>query len=123
MPGAAESLTGQIAGATERLRTLDLQKPPGTAEVIDWVQALQVLGLTRLDPDAAAQTLGSVLKYREDADTVARRRLRLGGRCLTRRHRAIPTSPNCARRSAGSCAAPASAFRRNASRGGRGRSP
>ncbi len=66
VPGARESLAAQAAAATGRLRTLDLQKPPGTAEVIDWVQALHVLGLPELDSIAAATTLGSVLKYRED---------------------------------------------------------
>ena len=56
-----------------RLRTLDVQKPPGVAETIDWVAALTLLGLDRLRPDAADATLGSVLKYREDLD-VARGR-------------------------------------------------
>jgi MoxR-like ATPase len=68
VPGSTEALAIQASAATARLRTLDLQKSPGTAEVIDWVQALQVLGLPRLDAGAAATTLGSVLKYREDRD-------------------------------------------------------
>ncbi|MEP6559665.1 MAG: MoxR family ATPase [Nakamurella sp.] len=68
VPGATESLAAQVAAAAARLRTLDLQKVPGTAEVIDWVRALHVLGLDRLDNDGAAITLGSVLKYREDRD-------------------------------------------------------
>ena len=68
VPGATESLASQVAAATGRLRTLDLQKPPGTAEVIDWVQALQVLGLPALDTNTVAITLGSVLKYREDRE-------------------------------------------------------
>jgi len=68
VPGATETLAVQVSAAAGRLRTLDLQKSPGTAEVIDWVQALNVLGLTVLDPSTAATTLGSVLKYREDRD-------------------------------------------------------
>ena len=68
VPGATEALAVQVSAAAGRLRTLDLQKSPGTAEVIDWVQALNVLGLTVLDPSTAATTLGSVLKYREDRD-------------------------------------------------------
>jgi MoxR-like ATPase len=68
VPGASESLALTAAAATSRLRTLDLQKSPGTAEVIDWVQALHVLGLAELDAAAAAATLGSVLKYREDRE-------------------------------------------------------
>ncbi|MET0865630.1 MAG: MoxR family ATPase [Nakamurella sp.] len=68
VPGATASLATQVSAAAARLRSLDLQKPPGTAEVIDWARALQVLGLAALDPVAAANTLGSVLKYREDRD-------------------------------------------------------
>jgi hypothetical protein len=47
-----------------------VQKPPGVAEGIDWVAALELLGAQRLDAEAADQTLGSVLKYREDQATV-----------------------------------------------------
>ena len=68
VPGATEALAVQVSAATGRLRTLDLQKSPGTAEVIDWVQALHVLGLPVLDSASAAATLGSVLKYREDRE-------------------------------------------------------
>ena len=68
VPGATEALAIRASAAAGRLRTLDLQKSPGTAEVIDWVQALHVLGLPTLDSTAAAATLGSVLKYREDRE-------------------------------------------------------
>ena len=66
VPDAAEALVNDIAAAVSRLRTLDLQKPPGIAEAIDWVSAAVLLGVQRLNPDAGARTLGSVLKYRED---------------------------------------------------------
>ncbi len=68
VPGVGEALATAAAVAAARLRTLDLQKPPGTAEVIDWLRALQVLGHDVLDDDALAATLGSVLKYREDQE-------------------------------------------------------
>ena len=68
VPGVDEALATAVAAAAARLRTLDLQKPPGTAEVIDWLRALRVLGHTRLDDEAAAATLGSVLKYKEDQE-------------------------------------------------------
>jgi len=68
VPGVGEALATAVAAAAARLRTLDLQKPPGTAEVIDWLRALQVLGHDALDDVAVAATLGSVLKYREDQD-------------------------------------------------------
>jgi MoxR-like ATPase len=65
-PGATSTVAEQVAAAVARLRQLDLQKPPGVAESIDWARALTLLGLDRLGPDAAGATLGSVLKYRED---------------------------------------------------------
>ena len=68
VPSAAEDLTTGVAAAVERLRSLDLQKPPGVAEAIDWVGALSLLGVPRLDAATADSTLGSVLKYREDLD-------------------------------------------------------
>ena len=68
VPSAAEDLTTGVAAAVERLRSLDLQKPPGVAEAIDWVGALSLLGVPRLDAAVADSTLGSVLKYREDLD-------------------------------------------------------
>jgi hypothetical protein len=67
-----------VAGAVQRLRGLDLQKPPGVAEAIDWVRTLHLLGADGpgaegLDADVAAGTLGTVLKYREDLDAAAAR--------------------------------------------------
>ncbi len=49
---------------------LDLAKPPGVAETIDWAMALNALGRKEIDAEVVQQTLGSVLKYREDIDAV-----------------------------------------------------
>jgi MoxR-like ATPase len=68
VPEASADLATQVAGAVQRLRGLDVQKPPGVAEAIDWVHAASLLGLTSLDADGVDRTLGSVLKYREDHD-------------------------------------------------------
>ncbi|HLM63794.1 MAG TPA: MoxR family ATPase [Acidimicrobiales bacterium] len=68
VPGATAAVATQAAEAVARLRSLDVQKRPGVAETIDWVSALAVLGLDRLDPETTDLTLGSVLKYREDQD-------------------------------------------------------
>jgi MoxR-like ATPase len=68
VPGASTSMARSIAQAVARLRTLDVQKPPGVAEAINWVLALDLLGLPALDAPAVEATLGSVLKYREDMD-------------------------------------------------------
>jgi MoxR-like ATPase len=69
-PGAAGQLTGKVVAAVHRLRELDLAKPPGVAETIDWVRTLGVLGQTELTPDAASDTLGAVVKDRDDLDLV-----------------------------------------------------
>ena len=68
VPEASADLAAQVAGAVKRLRSLDVQKPPGVAEAIDWVNAATLMGLTTLDAGGVDQTLGSVLKYREDHD-------------------------------------------------------
>jgi MoxR-like ATPase len=68
--GVSETLAVQVAEAVARIRATDVQKPPGIAEAIDWVAALNVLGVEELDEAAVERTLGSVLKYSEDHDTV-----------------------------------------------------
>jgi MoxR-like ATPase len=68
--GAAEVLTVQVANAVSRMRKSDVQKPPGIAEAIDWVSALNMLGIETLDADSADRTLGSVLKYSEDQEVI-----------------------------------------------------
>jgi MoxR-like ATPase len=75
VPAASTSLATQVAAAVARLRTLDVQKPPGIAEALDWVAAVRLLGLDMLDHDTVARTLGSVLKYREDHDVAVGRGL------------------------------------------------
>ncbi|TFC22402.1 AAA family ATPase [Cryobacterium glucosi] len=68
VPGSTERLALDAATAITRLRSLDLVKPPGIAEVIDWAAALAVLGADRLDPQYVAQTWGSLIKNRDDLD-------------------------------------------------------
>ena len=68
VPEASAALAGQVAAAVRRLRSLDVQKPPGVAEAINWVLALDLLGLGQLDEAAVTATIGSVLKYRDDVE-------------------------------------------------------
>jgi MoxR-like ATPase len=70
LPGIDERLATQVSGAVGRLRRLELLKPPGVAEALDWAAALIALGRTELDAQSAAATLGAVLKYREDTERV-----------------------------------------------------
>ncbi|GAA1678075.1 MoxR family ATPase [Fodinicola feengrottensis] len=68
LPGVSARLAQQVATAVRRLREMELLKPPGVAESLDWAEALMALGRSELDVETAAVTLGAVLKYREDAD-------------------------------------------------------
>ena len=69
-PQVAESLARQVAGVVEQLRELNLYKPPGVAEKIEWAQALAALGKADLDEETVGVTLGTVVKYREDQQRV-----------------------------------------------------
>ncbi|MHB1535380.1 MAG: AAA family ATPase [Acidimicrobiales bacterium] len=75
VPASTTALAAQVADAVGRLRSLDIQKPPGVAEAIGWTEALQLLGLGALDGVAVGTTLGSVLKYREDLEAAEQRGL------------------------------------------------
>jgi MoxR-like ATPase len=70
VPQASETLARQVAGAVEALRGINLYKPPGVAETIDWATALGRLGVTEINEQVVEQTLGTVLKYREDQTRV-----------------------------------------------------
>jgi MoxR-like ATPase len=70
VPGIPERLAAQAAAFVQGLRRLDLAKPPGVAETIDWAQALAALGHSTLDAQTVEETLGSVLKYHEDFSAI-----------------------------------------------------
>jgi len=69
-PGVSEALARNVVDAVNRLRQLDLAKPPGVAETIDWARTVDLLGGTALDPQLAHDTLGAVVKERDDLDVV-----------------------------------------------------
>jgi MoxR-like ATPase len=68
--GATETIARKVVAAVNRLRELDLAKPPGVAETLDWVATLDVLGETDLDSETVKDTLGAVVKERDDLETV-----------------------------------------------------
>ncbi len=70
VPEAAERLAREICGFTQGLREVDLFKPPGMAETLDWAQALLALGTRELHDTVVDETLGVILKYQEDVDRV-----------------------------------------------------
>ena len=70
VPEASDTLARQVAGAVQALRGINLYKPPGVAETIDWATALGKLGVASIDETVLERTLGTVLKYREDQNRV-----------------------------------------------------
>jgi len=69
-PRVPEALARKVVAAVNRLRELELAKPPGVAETIDWARTVDLLGGTSLDPQLALDTLGAVVKERDDLELV-----------------------------------------------------
>jgi MoxR-like ATPase len=70
VPGVEAKLALSLSLAMERLRQMDLFKPPGVAETLDWAESLDLLREGRLTPKLVDRTLGVVLKYKDDIDAV-----------------------------------------------------
>ena len=69
-PSVPAVLARKVVAAVQRLRELDLAKPPGVAETIDWARTLAFLGASDLDAGHAQDTLGSVVKDRDNLEVV-----------------------------------------------------
>jgi MoxR-like ATPase len=69
-PGVSQMLATKVVAAVNRLREMDLAKPPGVAETIDWARTLEFLGEETLTVQAADDTLGAVVKERDDLELV-----------------------------------------------------
>ncbi len=70
-PGVSEQLATKVVGTVNKLREMDLEKSPGVAESIDWVQSLGAIGASTLTEANAAETLGAVIKGRDDLEYVS----------------------------------------------------
>jgi len=70
VPYASVRLAEQVAAVVHELRGMELYKVPGVSETLDWVAALTALEKETLDAEAVEQTLGVVLKTKEDLDTL-----------------------------------------------------
>jgi len=70
-PGVTDALTSKVVNAVHRLRDMDLVKPPGIAETLDWVQALGAIGALEFEGETVVDTLGSVVKDRDDLELVS----------------------------------------------------
>ncbi len=74
VPGATARLAAQVTSIVQELRTAELYKVPGVSETIDWVSALVALDREVLDPVSIDETIGVVLKAREDVEALRGRR-------------------------------------------------
>ena len=70
-PTASAALSREVVAFVQRLRKSDLFKLPGVAETIDWANCLVALDRVALDPETVNNTLGVLLKYRDDLERVA----------------------------------------------------
>lgn len=70
VPGIDEALAVSLAEAMARLRGMNLFKPPGVAETLDWAESLRLLDAGELTPEVADRTIGVVLKYKDDIEAV-----------------------------------------------------
>src|SRR5919198_1977316 len=70
-PSAAAALSKEVVAFVQRLRKMELFKLPGVAETIDWANCLAALDRVALDPETVNNTLGVLLKYRDDLERVA----------------------------------------------------
>ena len=66
IPGVSNLLTKKVVAAVNRLREMELEKSPGVAETLDWMESLNAIGAQDLDEENATETLGSVIKSRDD---------------------------------------------------------
>ncbi len=69
-PSASAPLIESAARFVGHVRTLEVDKPPGVAEAINWVAALSALGATELVRELVAPTLGALVKTPDDRDLV-----------------------------------------------------
>ncbi|NTU80950.1 MAG: MoxR family ATPase [Chloroflexales bacterium] len=70
LPGVGTRMAAQVVAFIQAARRQELAKPPGVAETLDWAEALTHLGASELSPQLVDATLGMILKYQDDVDTL-----------------------------------------------------
>jgi len=68
IPGVSDLLVKKVVAAVNLLRDMELEKSPGVAETLDWVESLLAVGAKELNAESARETLGSVIKSRDDLE-------------------------------------------------------
>jgi MoxR-like ATPase len=80
LPGVSATLAEEVVSALQRLRALDLKKPPSISEALDWAQSLALLNADTLTPEAVAATLSAVLKHEGDVERARAQAGRIAGK-------------------------------------------
>jgi len=70
VPHASARLASQVTTVVQQLRQRELYKVPGVSETIDWAAAVAALDRTVLDAETAQDTIGVLLKAKEDIDAI-----------------------------------------------------
>jgi MoxR-like ATPase len=70
VPEAPEQLARAVVAAVQKIRTLELRKPPSVSESIDWARSLVILNAKALDPALVESTLTMLVKYEKDIERV-----------------------------------------------------
>ncbi len=70
VPEIPERLARAVVAAVQRIRTLELRKPPSVSETLDWARSLVILNADRLDPELVESTLTMLVKYEKDLERV-----------------------------------------------------
>ena len=70
LPDAPKKLAEQVTAFIQEMRETELFKIPGITETLDWLSALLALNQTELDPAVIDDTLGMMLKYQDDIESV-----------------------------------------------------
>jgi MoxR-like ATPase len=70
VPHIQDELSGQICRFMQWIRSENIYKRPGIAETIDWAEALLSLGKNELTAEVVDDTIGCILKYKQDLDNI-----------------------------------------------------
>jgi MoxR-like ATPase len=70
VPEIPAQLAGAVVQAVEKIRGMDLRKPPSVSESLDWARSLVILNARALDPALVESTLTMLVKYEKDLDRV-----------------------------------------------------
>ena len=68
LPGISEKLAAQVVSAIQKIRELDLKKPPSISETLDWAQSLALLNADVLSAELVGSTLNLLLKHEGDIE-------------------------------------------------------